>query len=168
MGVLMYQTLIILGIVCIIAGVVGGGFAAFGIKVPPLSGGLRVVAVLVTGAVLIVVGVKIKPGPGPSGISVTTDPVGSQTASSCPANVTVHGYITTTGGDGPVEFRLETVLDSGAVSYSGTGTVPVQGKGTYKIQSIPLIQNHEAGDFSFVVDSPVSLGSAPQSFALNC
>ena len=167
----MYQTLIIIGIVCIISAVVGGGLTAFGIKVPPLSGGLRVVAVLLTGAVLIVVGIKIKPAPappGPSGISITTDPVGSLTASSCPANVTVYGYITTTGGDGLVKVRLAEVLISGATFYSGTATVSVQGKGTYKIQGTFLVQNHQAGDFSFVVDSPVSIGSAPQSFALNC
>jgi hypothetical protein len=170
-GIAVYQTLIILGIVCIIAAVVGGGLSAFGINVPPLSGALRIVSVIVIGAVLIVVGIKIKPAspaPAPTGISVTTDSVGNQTATSCPANLTVSGSITTTGGDGSIEYRLEILNDSGTTTYSPTGTVSVQGAGSYPISDTVLFRNNSGGDFEFEVISPISDGSSPQAFSVSC
>jgi hypothetical protein len=163
-----YQTLIILGIVCVIAGAVGGGLSAFGITVPPLNGALRIISIIVIGGVLIGVGIKTKPASGPAGISVTTDPVGNQTATSCPANLTVSGSITTTGGDGSIEFKLQELFNSGTTSYSPIGTVSVHGAGSYPISDTILFQNNSGGDLAFWVISPVSDGSTPQAFSVNC
>jgi hypothetical protein len=166
-----YETLIILGIVCIIAAAVGGGLSAFGINIPPLSGRVRIVSVIVIGGVLIGVGVKIKPAspaPGPTGISVTTDPVGRQTAPNCPANLTVSGSITTTGGDGSIEYKLQELYDSGITTYSQIGTVVVDGAGSYPISDTLLFHNDSGGDFAFEVISPTSDGSTPQAFSVIC
>lgn len=167
----MYQTLIILGIVCILAAAVGGGLSAFGIEVPPLNGAFRVVSVIVIGGVLIGVGVKIKPAapaPGPTGISVTTDSVGPKSAPSCPANLTVYGSITTTGGDGSIEYKLQEIFDSGTTLYGPVGTVSVDGAGTHPISDTILFPSNSGGDLAFEVISPGSDGSTPQAFSLSC
>ena len=163
----MYQSLIILGIVCILGAVVGGGLTAFGVQIPALHG-FRIVAVLVIGAVLIVVGVKLKPAPGPTGISITTDHVGNQTAPSCPANTTVSGYITTTGGDGPVTIRLAMIPDTGSTSYSPPYTVSVHGANTYFFNTTWLFRVSTGGDFQYVETSPASDGSTVQPFSVTC
>lgn len=166
----MYQTLILLGIVCIIGATVGGGLTAFGVEIPQLKG-LRIVALFVIGAVLILSGIGVRPKPppqGPTGISVTTNPVGPITTDACPVDVPVSGYVTTTGGDGPVEVKLSVTWDNGVVQYSAPLTVTVHGANTYPFHDIWLVTGNAGGNFEYVVESPVSDGSTARPFSVNC
>jgi hypothetical protein len=166
----MYQTLIILGIVCILGAAAGGSLKAFGVEIPQLSRP-RVVLVFLIGAVLIASGILTRPKPspeGPYGISVTTDRVGSMTASYCPANLVVYGSLTTAGGQGTVTVRLEEILDNGDTTYSGPLTVSVQGARTTGIQDTTLVHTSIGGDVEWEVVSPVTEGSNTQSFSVTC
>jgi hypothetical protein len=166
----MYQTLILVGIACILAAVVGGGLSAFGMKIPPLSGAPRVLTVIVCGVVLIVIGVLIKPKSTqvPTGVSATMDLVGHRTAAYCPANVTFYGSITTTGGDGTVTVSLKIIPDAGSTTTSPSSAVPVHGAGTYYFNETTLFRASEGGDVQWMVDSPVSEGSNIEAFSLTC
>jgi hypothetical protein len=166
----MYQTLILLGIICIIGAAVGGGLTAFGVEVPTLSG-FRIVALFAIGGVLVLSGIGVRPKPPPpppAGISVVTNPVGPQVTNSCPVNVPVSGYLTTTGGDGPVTVRLEVTWDNGATQYSQPLTVMVDGANTYPFHDIWLVTGPAGGNFEYVVDSPISDGSTAQPFSVSC
>lgn len=166
----MYQTLIVLGIVCIIAAAVGGGLTAFGVEIPKLTRP-RVAVVFAIGAVLVVVGISTKPKPPPSAptlSSVVTYPVGQLTASGCPVNVPVRGYITTTGGQGQVTVRLEVIWDNGNTQYSPPLTVSVNGANTYYFNDTWLVSNNTGGDFEWAVVSPMSDGSTVQPFSVSC
>jgi hypothetical protein len=66
--------LILIGVVCIVAAIVGGGFELPGIKVPPIQPGyLRVVlgsvGVVVIGGALLLPGLNSPKGPAPTGTS---------------------------------------------------------------------------------------------------
>src|SRR5712664_3468878 len=131
----MYQTLILLGIVCVLAAVVGGGLKAFGIEVPKLAGA-RIAIVLIIGVVLVGSGIAVRPKPpppGPTGIFISTDPLGPLTAASCPVNVKITGYITTTGGYGNVTVRLELNSSTRGLVYSPPLTLSFQGAGKHTL-----------------------------------
>jgi len=168
----MYQTLIILGIVCIIAAAVGGGLTAFGVEIPTLNRP-RVGMVLVIGAVLVVAGIAVRPKPTPSPqqpavSSVTTDPVGRLSSFSCPVNVRVSGSLTTSGGQGQLVVKLLVTWDNGSTASSGPLTVSVDGANTYSFNDTWLVTGDAGGDFEWEVVSPISDGSAPQPFSVVC
>ena len=63
----MQQTLLVAGIACVIAAVVGGGLKAFGIEIPALESGVRQGALGVLGLVLLGGAVAVGQGWGPFG-----------------------------------------------------------------------------------------------------
>lgn len=63
----MQQTLLVAGIACVIAAVVGGGLKAFGIEIPALESGVRQGALGVLGIVLLGSAVAVGQGWGPFG-----------------------------------------------------------------------------------------------------
>lgn len=166
----MYETLILLGIVCIIGGVIGGGLKAFGVEIPVLdskkTGGL-----IVIGAVLVLVGVEIRPTapPGqPDVTSVITNPVGTVTPQYCPVNVPVSGSLTTTGGQGDLTVQLHVTPENGPSYNTGNVTVQVNGPGTYTFHVTLLYSANSAGDYEWAVVSPITDGSTAQGFAIDC
>jgi hypothetical protein len=166
----MYQTLILLGIVCILGATAGGGLKAFGVEIPTIKGA-RLVVLFIIGAVLVCSGIGIRPKPGPSGptgISVSTNSVGRLASDSCPVNVTVDGSLTTTGGSGPVTVKLSVTWDDGVTQYSPPLTVPVQGANTYPFSDTWLMTGDAGGNFEYVVTSPISDGSTARPFSVTC
>jgi hypothetical protein len=68
----MQQTLLITGLACLIAAIVGGGLKAFGLEIPILSSGIRQTALGLLGLILIVAATL----PGPT--SVPAVPLSAQ------------------------------------------------------------------------------------------
>lgn len=167
----MYQTLILLGITCVIGAVVGGGLTVFNVIQIPQLRKFQVAAVFGIGVVLVLAGIAVRPKPpppGPTGISVITDPVGPQTALSCPVNVRITGHITTTGGEGSVVVRLTLVLNNGNTIHSPQETVAVHGANTYPIFDTWLFPGPSGGDFDWEIVSPGTQGSEVQPFSVTC
>lgn len=166
----MYQTLILLGIVVLLAGLVGGGLKAFGVEIPVLDP-KRVGGVLLAGAALLAAGILLRPAGAPAVSLVTTDPVGQVSAPSCPVNVTIDGSLTASGGQGALTVALHVSWDDGTSSVSPPVTVQVNGAGTYSFSDVWLFSYRpggHAGDFEWEVVSPISDGSTPQPFSVPC
>lgn len=167
----MYQTLILLGIVCIIGATIGGGLTAFGVQIPIVSG-YRLIGLFVIGAVLVGSGIGVRPKPPPagvSGISVTTNPVGNISTAGCPVDVRVSGFVTTTGGSGPITVRLEVEWDNGTMSVSQPLTLTATDtQNSYPFSDTWLVTGDAGGNFEYVVQSPVNDGSTVQPFSVTC
>ena len=71
----MQEILLTTGLACIIAGIIGGGLNAFGIKIPVIRTWTRQIVLVLFGSLLAFVSVNIKPENKPERITTVPTPV---------------------------------------------------------------------------------------------
>jgi hypothetical protein len=167
----MYQTLLILGILCLLGGVVGGGLKAFGVEIPALKRGWQYIALFAIGVSLIVWGWQQWPVGPASGIELSGEPENSYN-DGCPARLDFDGTIRLKSGMGDVKyFWIIEAVDrrNTPVELTGSGLIAhFDGPDAQHIRDSATIRQSLYGTIEWRVYEPFTVASEPMEISITC
>ena len=143
--------LISVGLVCILASIVGGGLKALNIEIPALRTTAQSILFLGLGLTLMIVGfyVHYQHPPGdPAGITATTDRIDPYLGP-CPGSIVVTGSMAISEGKGEVNYHSVFITPEGQYVNGTPLTVFFPGPGTQKISDTLNLYSTASGQFFF-------------------